>query len=145
MKKKKAYYIELLKNYKNLKTMSEELISKAKSTAKDTHSCYANSIDLPAIKQFFIVEEKLKKANLMIEVCNAVAASVNSLDKCYRLVLLLYYVKKLTRDQVMERLSISERTFYRTLNTAESNLKNRMSLLGYDEEWFVTVGQKLLI
>lgn len=128
--------IKMLKNLESIDQYIAIIQSKAERVARATHGCYRDSLVENTASQIERINKINRKKEMLLIARNSLVDAVNNLDKNSRLLLLLYYIRKVERPKILRFFDISERTFYRWLEVAQNSLRLEMKKLGCDNEFF---------
>jgi DNA-directed RNA polymerase specialized sigma24 family protein len=133
---KDNYAVRLLKRVKVLEDYIEHYTDRARAIAMKSHCCYEGMVELSTLMQMDAIGAVLSKREEVQEMLNKLVAAVNALDRVDRLILVLYYVKKLDVEDIVSYSGLALRTVYRRLGAARKKLAVEMAKLGCDDDWF---------
>ena len=129
------YYVYLLRNIKRIKKRvckSDNLLMRK---ALQTHNCYASSKNMSTMDQMLAILTYKYADDMLKSLYQATLSSLKQLGDDAK-VLIKWYAFDANRKQIALDCGYSMRTMYRKVNVAMQRFSNKMSQLGFDQQWF---------
>jgi len=135
------YYVYLIKNLKRIKKRVCKSNHVLRKKAMNSHNLYSTSPQSTMEQMIKILAYKYAD-DMLQALYQATICSLKALGSD-AMMLIKWHAYEANRKQVAQEYGYSMRTMYRKTKALLQRFCNKMSMLGYDEDWFETQKQKL--